>query len=69
MGLFRIRKQNFKWNITWLRISTSRRPKNLLFYKRDRRFELAGVPRTKLAGSQEERGGGEGEGFELETPD
>ena len=44
----------------------------MLFYKRDRGFELAGVPRTKLAGGQEERGvgwGAEGEGLELQTPD
>ena len=48
----------------------------MLFYKRDRGFELAGVPRTKLAGGQEERGVGEGgggvaegEGLELQTPD
>ena len=46
--------------MTWLRISTGWRPDNLLFYKRDRGFELAGVPRTKLAGSQEERGVGWG---------
>ena len=48
--------------MTWLRISTGWRPNNLLFYKRDRGFELAGVPRTKLAGGQEERGGGVGGG-------
>ena len=46
----------------------------MLFYKRDRGFELAGVPRTKLAGGQEEWGVGgggvaEGEGLELQTPD
>ena len=48
--------------MTWLRISTGWRPNNLLFYKRDRGFELAGVPRTKLAGGQEERGVGWGGG-------
>ena len=44
-----------------------RRPNSWLFYKRDRGFELAGVPRTKLAGGQEKRWGGGG--LELETPD